>query len=151
MRSLLPVVLTAFLGSTLAATTWASDGSMPTEDALFLGAFESNLNEFLWKKRPVVIFADSEADPRFQEQLEELQDQEAALRERDVVVLTDTDPAAKSDLRRQLRPRGFQLVLVGKDGDVKLRKPFPWTVRELSRTIDKMPLRVREIEERRGE
>ena len=82
---------------------------------------------------------------------EELQDQEAALRDRDVVVLTDTDPAAKSDLRRQLRPRGFQLVLVGKDGDVKLRKPFPWTVRELNRTIDKMPLRVREIEERRGE
>lgn len=151
MRSLYPIVLTAFLTLPLASPGWTSDGSAPAEDALFLGGFDSNLNEFLWKKRPVVVFADTDADPRFQEQLEYLHDQEAALRERDVVILTDTDPAAKSELRRQLRPRDFQLVLVGKDGSVKLRKPFPWTVRELNRTIDKIPLRVREIEERRGE
>ena len=67
-----------------------------------------------------------------------------------MVVLTDTDPGAKSALRKKLRPRGFMLVLVGKDGGVKLRKPHPWTVRELSRTIDKFPERLREVEERRG-
>ncbi|MBT8155548.1 DUF4174 domain-containing protein [Epibacterium ulvae] len=151
MRPLLPIVLTAFLSPVLAPATWASDATMPPEDALFLEEFDSNLNEFLWKKRPIVVFADSDADPRFQEQLERLRSQEDALRERDVVILTDTDPTERSELRRKLRPRGFQLVLVGKDGDVKLRKPSPWTVRELNRTIDKIPLRVREIEERRGE
>jgi hypothetical protein len=72
------------------------------------------------------------------------------LRTRDVVVLTDTDPAARSPLRQKLRPRGFMLVLVGKDGGVKLRKPLPWTVREITRTIDKMPIRQREVEERRN-
>ena len=54
-------------------------------------------------------------------------------------------------LREKLRPRGFMLVLIGKDGGVKLRKPFPYNVRELSRNIDKMPMRQREIRERRGD
>lgn len=151
MRPLLPIVLTVFLSAALAPETWASDATMPPEDVLFLDDFDSNLNEFLWKKRPIVVFADSDADPRFQEQLELLRAQEDALRERDVVILSDTNPTERSELRLKLRPRGFQLVLIGKDGGVKLRKPFPWTVRELNRTIDKIPLRVREIEERRGE
>ena len=40
-------------------------------------------------------------------------------------------------------------VLIGKDGTVYLRKPFPWSVREISRSIDKMPLRQQEIRDRR--
>lgn len=39
------------------------------------------------------------------------------------------------------------LTLMGKDGNVKLRKPFPWHVREITRSIDKMPMRQREIRE----
>ena len=80
--------------------------------------------------------------------MELLEEGEKFLQERDVVVLTDTDPDAHGPLRTKLRPRGFQLVLIGKDGGVKLRKPRPWTVRELSRTIDKMPLRQQEIRQR---
>jgi len=64
---------------------------------------------------------------------------------RDVVIITDTDRSDRSDIRTKLRPRGFQLTLIGKDGGVKLRKPFPWDVRELSRQIDKMPIRKQEI------
>jgi hypothetical protein len=64
---------------------------------------------------------------------------------RDVIVITDTDPAARSALRRELRPRGFNLVLIDKDGRVNLRKAEPWDVREISRQIDKMPLRQEEI------
>jgi hypothetical protein len=48
-------------------------------------------------------------------------------------------------LRTKLRPRGFMVVLIGKDGGVKLRKPFPWDVREFSRSIDKMPMRQQEL------
>ena len=68
-----------------------------------------------------------------------------ALKERDVIVLIDTDPAKNTALRQKLRPRGFALLLIGKDGQVKLRKPFPWNVRELSRVIDKMPMRRQEM------
>lgn len=109
-----------------------------------------NLSDFLWQSRPIVVFADSENDPRFEQQLTLLQAQAAALAERDVVVLTDTDPSVTSDLRKKLRPRGFMIVLIGKDGGIKLRKASPWDVREVSRVIDKMPMRQREVRERRS-
>ncbi|MEM9871198.1 MAG: DUF4174 domain-containing protein [Pseudomonadota bacterium] len=107
------------------------------------------MQQFVWEKRPIVVFADSPNDPNFGLQMEYLQERVADLAERDVIVLTDTDPGAAGPLREALRPRGFMLVLIGKDGGVKLRKPFPWDVRELSRTIDKMPVRQREIRDRR--
>ena len=44
-----------------------------------------------------------------------------------------------------LRPRGFGLVVMGKDGRVAQRKPTPWSVREISRAIDKLPLRQQEL------
>lgn len=113
-------------------------------------AGDSTLDDFRWHVRPVVVFADSPEDPRFAEQLDRLREGLDVLAIRDVVVLTDTDPAARAPLRQKLRPRGFMLVLIAKDGTVVLRKPAPWTVRELTRSIDKMPNRQREIEERRG-
>lgn len=111
---------------------------------------EIELDDLVWQARPVVVFADSENDPRFAQQIDFLEARAKDLLERDVVVFTDTDPSLDSPLRETLRPRGFMLVLIGKDGDVKLRKPFPWDVRELSRSIDKMPMRQREIRERRA-
>jgi hypothetical protein len=93
------------------------------------------------------VFADSPNDPRFNEQMELLAARANDLAERDVVVMIDTAPSANSALRKKLRPRGFMLSLIGKDSGIKLRKPFPWDVRELSRAIDKMPVRKREIRE----
>lgn len=105
----------------------------------------SSLAPFLWVARPVVVFADTPNDPRFIQQIELLQARKEQLFQRDVVVIADTDPATPSEIRRQLRPRGFSIVLIGKDGRVNLRKPEPWDVRELTRAIDKMPLRQQEI------
>ena len=106
---------------------------------------EDPLAEYLWQARPVIVFAPSADDPRFVQQMEWLEAEMAALEERDVVILTDVDPETGSALREKFHPRGFNLILVGKDGDVKLRKPFPWDVRELSRAIDKMPMRRQEM------
>ena len=117
------------------------------EMPLFRPAGEDGLEAFHWTHRPVIVFADSPNDPAFIDQMEMLVARQAELELRDVVVLTDTDPAARNPLRQKLRPRGFMLVIVGKDGQVALRKPFPWSVREISRTIDKMPIRQREIRE----
>lgn len=109
-----------------------------------------DIDDLIWLARPVVVFADSPNDPRFRQQLDLLADRPEHLAERDVIILTDTDPDARSDLRTRLRPRGFMLVIMGKDGEVELRKPAPWDVREITRTIDKMPLRQQEIEDRRA-
>ncbi|MES0863603.1 DUF4174 domain-containing protein [Ruegeria sp. SCPT10] len=127
----------------------AADGSAPADEEFVRPAGDSDLNEFLWVNRPIIVFADTPADPRFQQQIDMLLDGEDAMRDRDVIVLTDTDPLARSPIRSKLRPRGFQMVFVDKDGVVKLRKPSPWSVREIGRSIDKTPLREREIRERR--
>ena len=106
------------------------------------------LADFIWQARPLIIFADTPLDPSFAEQMDLLRAEIEEVIEREVVIITDTDPAIPSALRTKLRPRGFMWVLVGKDGQVKLRKPFAWDVRELSRVIDKMPMRKREIQSR---
>ena len=111
---------------------------------------EIDLAALQWRVRPLVVFADSEFDPAFQRQMDLLMADLPSLVERDVMIIRDTDPANPSALRLQLRPRGFMLALIGKDGGVKLRKPLPWDVREISRSIDKWPIRLQEIEAQRG-
>ena len=137
-----------------ACSVFAADGGVTGESAVdrwktdpttVFDASEISLDDFLWLARPVVVFADTPANPAFNRQVELLQARVDELVIRDVVLIVDTSRSDPSDIRRKLRPRGFMLTLIGKDGGVKLRKPFPWDVRELSRSIDKIPLRQQEI------
>lgn len=114
-------------------------------ELLILRADEAVPEQFLWQKRAVVVFADTPQDPAFVEQMNAITARPGMLAERDVVVITDTEPDARSVWRNTLHPRDFSLVLMDKDGQVKLRKPLPWSVREISRAIDKFPLRRQEI------
>lgn len=143
MKPLLSLVIACFFANPLAA----EDLDTTADTALFFSMDEVDLEQFKWKKRPVVVFADSDLDPAFVEQMALLQARTAELQARDVVIITDTEPDTLSDLRRKLRPRGFMLVLINKEGTVNVRKPFPWSVREITRSIDKMPIRQREIRE----
>lgn len=147
--------LTVLAGFT-PALAQATDATAPTPLEIWqeapetvFSAQDTDLAAFEWLARPVVVFADSPNDPRFVQQMDLLAALPEELAVRDVVVITDTDPAAMSSTRTTLRPRGFMLALIAKDGTVNLRKPFPWDVRELSRAIDKMPLRQQEIRDRR--
>ncbi len=115
-----------------------------------IDAAQVDLDTFKWRARPLIVFADSPFDPSFIQQMELLTEDVDDLIDRDILWIFDTDTENRSELRRQLRPHGFGLVLIGKDGQVKLRKALPYDMREISRTIDKMPLRQLEVEERRG-
>ena len=144
----LAFVLIAFLTSPALAAEEVQDAA---PDPLFLDGTTVEIDDFHWLKRTIVVFADSPNDPRFVQQIELLEKRPEDLRERDVVVLTDTDPKAESPLREEYHPRGFMMMLIGKDGTIYLRKPFPWDVREISRSIDKLPLRQQEIRDRRAD
>lgn len=144
-RILITAALAALPFAAVADTfeAWSAD---PTK---VFTSDEVDLDDMQWQLRAVVVFGQGENDPLFLEQMELITAQIDDLVERDVIVIADTDPTVLSDLRRKLRPRAFMLALIGKDGGVALRKPAPWDVRELSRSIDKMPLRQQEIDNRR--
>ncbi len=145
------LVFMMLLAATSARATDGAEGEMSvietwqTAPETVFDADRVDLATLKWVARPVVVLADTPEDPAFKQQMSLLTARAGELALRDVIVITDTDPEARSDLRQKLRPRGFMLVLIGKDGGVKLRKPFPWDVRELSRQIDKMPIRQQEI------
>lgn len=139
------LIVAALMGSfaSLSAAQETDTSEDPFE--MIMPATETALEDWLWLKRPVVVFADSAADPRYVEQMALLTERLDALDERDVVIITDTDPAARSSVRQKLRPRGFMLVVMAKDGTIVIRKPSPWSEREISRSIDKLPLRQQEL------
>lgn len=136
------------LGACLIAMTPATFAQEATEGApLSQAAADVSLADFKWVNRVVVVFADSPLDPSFRSQMDLLAERPDVLTDRDIVVITDTDPDTLSTVRKTLRPRGFALVVVDKDGAVMLRKPDPWDLRELSHAIDKTPLRQQEIQD----
>ncbi len=104
--------------------------------------------DLLYVSRPVIIFADSPNDPNFIRQMEILPRFYDDLALRDVILITDTDPATPSSLRKRLRPRGFALVIMDKDWGSAIRKPLPWEGREIVNSIDKMPIARAEALER---
>lgn len=112
-----------------------------------LPAETGDLSAYRWEKRPVVIFGASAEDPDVRRQIEMLSAVRSGLRDRDIVVLTDTDPKALGRLRTGLALEGFAVLLVGKDGGVKLREDHPVTPDRLFALIDRMPMRQREMTE----
>jgi len=127
----------ATAGETLAA--WQANPSR------IFSTSDVDLSDMVWVARPLIIFTNSPLDPTFKEQMALLQEGLDMILERDVMIVVDTNPKLKTALRKNLRPKGFVWVLIGKDGSVKLRKPFAWNMREISRVIDKMPMRQQEI------
>ena len=106
---------------------------------------EIEISQYQWINRVIIVFSDSPFNPSYIEQLQLLEEDQEELLERDVIILVDSDPLANSVIRQDYHPRGFAIVVVGKDGRIFLRKPNPWTVREISRAIDKLPMRQQEI------
>ncbi len=143
MKLLHILVLSCFLPLVAAAQDAPAPAFGPVDAA------GVTLDDFLWLKRPIVVFADTPNDPAFQRQMQRITADLGPLEERDVVILTDTDPAARTEVRQRLRPRGFSLVLMDKDGEVKRRNPAPWGVRDITHAIDRFPLRRQEMLEQR--
>ena len=108
------------------------------------------LEPYRWNNRLLLVFAPSPNDALILEQLAELEAARSGLIERDLLVLTDTDPERGSDLRYELEIKGFQVLLVGKDGGVKIRSRTPVRTEALFATIDAMPMRQQEIENNGG-
>lgn len=114
-------------------------------------AAAGTLDAYRWTARVLVIAAPGAADPRVRIQKEALASVRADVASRDLVVLeVFGDDGRSADLRRRLAlPQdAFRVVLVGKDGGVKLVSEEPVPPQKLFSTIDAMPMRRDEIRRR---
>lgn len=98
---------------------------------------DTEIGDLIWEKRPVLVFSNSHLDPNLKQQIKMFASDPNALLSRDVEVFVDDTPEPNSNLRKRFRPKGFLIILIGKDGQIKLRKNTPWSAREITRVIDK--------------
>jgi len=117
------------------------------------------LEEYLWQKRLVLVFAPAADDAHLKAQNDILAGSPDELKERDIVIWRfihqtsvqkdkkymphlSTDPFYKEfGVRRD----EFRVLLIGKDGDIKFEANEPATVQTLFGLIDAMPMRQREM------
>jgi len=105
------------------------------------------LTQYLWKRRVVLSFSDAESTPERISLLKQIKQYQCEFDDRQMVHVDLI--AGSSDhqlLSRQFSVpnKNFNLVLLGKDGDVKLLTSQP-SVENLLTLIDTMPMRQREL------
>ena len=109
-----------------------------------------------WNNRVVLVFGNP-SDPKIGDQIELLESQEAELADRDMVIIQVSGEKARSvygkasglnasAIRKEAKVSGerFQVLLVGKDGGVKLRSDSVVRNVEIFDLIDSMPMRKAE-------
>ena len=106
---------------------------------------EPDLAALRWQARPVLVFAETREDPRYVAQMAQLSEAGAALRARDMVLFGDAAPERQGALRARFAPEGFLLLLIGKDGGVKLATEEVTPPEALFALVDAMPMRRREM------
>ncbi len=111
------------------------------------------LSDFNWKNRVVLVFGDA-GDQKVARQISLLERQKGELADRDMVVIQVSGQQAHAvygeaavmdagSLKKaaDVSGNGFHIVLVGKDGGVKLRSEHVVTDVEMFDLIDRMPMR----------
>lgn len=129
--------------------------SVLVASSISFGAYAGSLDGYLFDTRPVLLFTSAPENPNFRNQLNAFSQYECEFYTRDIEVLTVVsdgssviDGAALNNeevafLKDELEvgPYNELLVLVGKDGKVKLRAHMPLKADDLIRLVDAMPMR----------
>ena len=121
-------------------------------------ACTQDLSNHRWQHRLVIVLTDQPTNAAYVQQLQELQRDEAALTERRILVyqsipqqyrigLGDEDWAQSSSIYEQYKRSDtpFEVLLIGLDGGVKLRRTEPVAQADLFSLIDQMPMRQAEM------
>jgi hypothetical protein len=120
---------------------------------------DMDLTQYQWQKRLLLVFAPTREEPNFQALHEPLGARTPEVDDRDLVVFEvleagpstvdedPLDPSAARLLRARFRvPNGaFSVILVGKDGGVKLDRQDRTSLDEIFGLIDSMPMRQHEM------
>ncbi|NGP75810.1 DUF4174 domain-containing protein [Balneolaceae bacterium YR4-1] len=122
---------------------------------------EFQLSDYRWENRLLLVFAPSQENDDYQKQLEELNSNREGVLDRDLkIVHLFSDDASNIDGQQiddkstediykkyEVTPGQYTVILIGKDGTVKLRTGNLLTNKEVFGLIDSMPMRQREMRE----
>jgi hypothetical protein len=122
-------------------------------------AAAAELGDYLWQRRPLLVFAPTENDPRLVETMRRIEASRCDFADRDMVlgrVVTDSTITLDGDVvdaeqAQRLRSafgvgaNGFSVVLIGKDGGEKLRVNDVPDLAAIYAVIDGMPMRGSEM------
>ena len=118
-----------------------------------------DLEAFQWKNRIILVFAPSSNSDAYKGQMQEFGGQEDGILDRDLIILelfeNGESRRGKTFLSKPVAPRmrrqfdvgegEFVLILIGKDGTVKLRSNHPVSTSNIFGLIDAMPMRQEEM------
>ena len=116
------------------------------------------ISDYQWKYRLVILLTDSQDSQLYQLQLKDLKTDLQGLKERKILVITLTPNYQITGIDNEIEQKavlnfkklkketnGFEVILVGLDGYIKLQQSKLLTHQELFAQIDRMPMRRNEI------
>ena len=117
-----------------------------------------DLNQYQWKNRLLLVFASHGDEPAYKTFKAEIEARAEGVKERDLLVGEvlergqsyfaggPIEPQSADALRRRfsVREQPFTVLLIGKDGELKMRREIPTSVTEIFAIIDAMPMRKQE-------
>jgi hypothetical protein len=122
-------------------------------------AVAAELGDYLWQRRPLLVFAPTDSDPRLVETIRRIEASRCDFADRDMVlgrivadgISTLDGQAVDADQARRLLSdfgidaNSFSVVLIGKDGGEKWRVNDVPNLQTIFAVIDGMPMRGREM------
>ena len=121
-------------------------------------AMAAELSDYLWERRPLLLFAPTDSDPRLVETMRRIEASRCDFAERDMVLgrilaegtstldgrVLDTNQAQRLMSKFGISTDSLIVVLIGKDGGEKLRVANVPDLQAIYDVIDGMPMRARE-------
>lgn len=147
-------LLRQFLRSGLAALVLSTSVVLVPAHAAGAG-----LGDYLWQRRPLLVFTPTDTDPRLAETLRRTEASRCAFVDRDMVLgviagqgastldghAIDATEAQRLSSEFGIGADSFSVVLIGKDGGEKARIPGVPEMSSIYAVVDGMPMRSREM------
>ncbi len=154
MKKCLPYVQTLIISMIVATAVFVYD----RKDALPM-----DLSEFQWKNRLLFLIAPDSNHPEFKKLQHDIARQPEEVKDRDLVIFeifeqgesrintaaVDRQTADSFRDRFGIAKNEFTLILVGKDGGVKLKRKGYVSLATVFELIDSMPMRQNEMRQRK--
>ena len=103
------------------------------------------LNQYLWKNRVILTFADDEDHPDLIKLKAEMKENECEILNRDLLHFHLSNEG-KTGNHTTTNDQSFRILLIGKDGGIKYESKRSASLIQLFELIDSMPMRQDEMQ-----